>query len=163
MIRRTPRSTRTDTLFTYTTLFRSAPASDPDDLARFRVRRAAAGGVERSRRGRAERHRPRGRGRHALGDGLRDLLRADVLRGRLPPVQARAGRPGDAAGRHLVRGQGPHHRRRHHAAGNLKMTKSLTALIPSTTLIAGCNPAPNSARPTRPIPEPLPQHGGAPP
>src|SRR3546814_7159928 len=31
MIRRPPRSTRTDTLFPYTTLFRSSPPSIPDD------------------------------------------------------------------------------------------------------------------------------------
>src|SRR3546814_1012443 len=30
MIRRPPRSTHTDTLFPYTTLFRSLPAADPD-------------------------------------------------------------------------------------------------------------------------------------
>src|SRR3546814_6680529 len=36
MIRRPPRSTRTDTLFPYTTLFRSAFAGfDPDKVARF--------------------------------------------------------------------------------------------------------------------------------
>src|SRR3546814_18691353 len=32
MIRRPPRSTRTDTLFPYTTLFRSLPAADADRL-----------------------------------------------------------------------------------------------------------------------------------
>src|SRR3546814_6584141 len=32
MIRRPPRSTRTDTLFPYTTLFRSAAATSPDDV-----------------------------------------------------------------------------------------------------------------------------------
>src|SRR3546814_10836792 len=34
MIRRTPRSTRTDTLFPYTTLFRSARSARRDDLSR---------------------------------------------------------------------------------------------------------------------------------
>src|SRR3546814_12594765 len=33
MIRRPPRSTRTDTLFPYTTLFRSLDLKQPDDLA----------------------------------------------------------------------------------------------------------------------------------
>src|SRR3546814_12902381 len=37
MIRRPPRSTRTDTLFPYTTLFRSAPASWPGCEGRQRV------------------------------------------------------------------------------------------------------------------------------
>src|SRR3546814_10055600 len=50
MIRRTPRSTRTDTLFPYTTLFRSAPvhrrAAGPwrRNWCRWRRRRAARGG-----------------------------------------------------------------------------------------------------------------------
>src|SRR3546814_14492725 len=34
MIRRPPRSTRTDTLFPYTTLFRSIPIINPDNIAR---------------------------------------------------------------------------------------------------------------------------------
>src|SRR3546814_21025576 len=34
MIRRPPRSTRTDTLFPYTTLFRSQPDRGPEDLLR---------------------------------------------------------------------------------------------------------------------------------
>src|SRR3546814_2890362 len=50
MIRRPPRSTRTDTLFPYTTLFRSAEA----DLQPDRARR---GGPDRARRGGEERHR----------------------------------------------------------------------------------------------------------
>src|SRR3546814_2915093 len=37
MIRRPPRSTRTDTLFPYTTLFRSQVASDPHSPARWRI------------------------------------------------------------------------------------------------------------------------------
>src|SRR3546814_20950223 len=47
MIRRPPRSTRTDTLFPYTTLFRSRPAADPDRLCR--GRRSGAGGPDRAR------------------------------------------------------------------------------------------------------------------
>src|SRR3546814_19694285 len=50
MIRRPPRSTRTDTLFPYTTLFRSArrlvraadPKEDPDGLADLRLQRVLA-------------------------------------------------------------------------------------------------------------------------
>src|SRR3546814_19726396 len=38
MIRRTPRSTRTDTLFPYTTLFRSALARQPAEVANARQR-----------------------------------------------------------------------------------------------------------------------------
>src|SRR3546814_9543873 len=65
MIRRPPRSTRTDTLFPYTTLFRSPPP------ARAGARRDAA---------RAPRGRVRGRGRP---------------RGRLRPGRGRAARQGD--------------------------------------------------------------------
>src|SRR3546814_4088038 len=44
MIRRPPRSTRTDTLFPYTTLFRSAPGSefDPESLLRWAAAELAA-------------------------------------------------------------------------------------------------------------------------
>src|SRR3546814_9543061 len=48
MIRRPPRSTRTDTLFPYTTLFRSQPCRHPD-------RRAASGQIGRWPRRAAER------------------------------------------------------------------------------------------------------------
>src|SRR3546814_1504358 len=41
MIRRPPRSTRTDTLFPYTTLFRSVRRYDDDDLRRLKFIRAA--------------------------------------------------------------------------------------------------------------------------
>src|SRR3546814_6675010 len=37
MIRRPPRSTRTDTLFPYTPLFRSLPDFRPEDFARLRI------------------------------------------------------------------------------------------------------------------------------
>src|SRR3546814_3239348 len=53
MIRRTPRSTRTDTLFPYTTLFRSQPAAQPVDRRGERGRPAAA---DRRRRSRSEEH-----------------------------------------------------------------------------------------------------------
>src|SRR3546814_3654478 len=39
MIRRPPRSTRTDTLFPYTTLFRSCPIDDGDEMEKGGVRR----------------------------------------------------------------------------------------------------------------------------
>src|SRR3546814_5989118 len=42
MIRRPPRSTRTDTLFPYTTLFRSRPAGGSGGGGRLRPRRRAA-------------------------------------------------------------------------------------------------------------------------
>src|SRR3546814_2524209 len=42
MIRRPPRSTRTDTLFPYTTLFRSAEQIDRDDLREVRQRQCLA-------------------------------------------------------------------------------------------------------------------------
>src|SRR3546814_8235358 len=55
MIRRPPRSTRTDTLFPYTTLFRSRPsrAIIDDEVRRQRTQQAQAGAVDvRRRRGR---------------------------------------------------------------------------------------------------------------
>src|SRR3546814_4307948 len=58
MIRRPPRSTRTDTLFPYTTLFRSAPpaARRPDARARRRAGRdPAAAGPRRARDARCSR------------------------------------------------------------------------------------------------------------
>src|SRR3546814_20484249 len=53
MIRRPPRSTRTDTLFPYTTLFRSAERAHivPEDLAQLVVAHAADIGTGRAERG----------------------------------------------------------------------------------------------------------------
>src|SRR3546814_3809992 len=72
MIRRPPRSTRTDTLFPYTTLFRSAPS---DAMVR---------GLDRDRRG----HRAHPR------------LRAAALGRPDPGVLVRHLRPGQEAGQH---------------------------------------------------------------
>src|SRR3546814_16925334 len=60
MIRRPPRSTRTDTLFPYTTLFRSArrarsPAPDPPALPR-RARRRPSAHARREQEDRSEEH-----------------------------------------------------------------------------------------------------------
>ena len=57
-----------------------APASDPDDVARVRARRAAARDRERRRCGRAERDRRRGHRRRARGDVPRRAAGAGVLR-----------------------------------------------------------------------------------
>src|SRR3546814_1650465 len=46
MIRRPPRSTRTDTLFPYTTLFRSLSPMNPQDLAKRQAAEAALAYVE---------------------------------------------------------------------------------------------------------------------
>src|SRR3546814_3763771 len=54
MILRPPKSTRTDTLFPYTTLFRSDPALDQDRWLPRGLRLLPAGGALRHRRGRAE-------------------------------------------------------------------------------------------------------------
>src|SRR3546814_6248884 len=62
MIRRPPRSTRTDTLFPYTTLFRS-----PRDDGRGRI---SAGQGLRSNRSRPPRSRDRTVARHVLGHRL---------------------------------------------------------------------------------------------
>src|SRR3546814_4283142 len=55
MLRRPPRSTRTDTLFPYTTLFRSVPASAQERLGRlfFTPAQRASLDVARSQRARA--------------------------------------------------------------------------------------------------------------
>src|SRR3546814_9760925 len=76
MVLRPPRSTRTDTLFPYTTLFRSAscPARSARGERRRPARRAAAGGL---RRGRA-------RGGLAGMEGGRAAGRAELLRHRTP-------------------------------------------------------------------------------
>src|SRR3546814_4935763 len=76
MIRRPPRSTRTDTLFPYTTLFRSLPRRRVDDGA------DRGGGAAD---GQGCRHRPgvvRNLRRDRGGDG------ADHAAGRLQPVRA---------------------------------------------------------------------------
>src|SRR3546814_9149394 len=72
MIRRPPRSTRTDTLFPYTTLFRSAPIGVPVD-PRVRV------GVHVRPRGRARRL-PGGAGdrRRVRGNAREGLLRSEA-------------------------------------------------------------------------------------
>src|SRR3546814_4784373 len=72
MIRRPPRSTRTDTLFPYTTLFRSpAPAGDPGARAQERRHRSlydeATRGREQPRRGRCRHGRGAAPDRTLLG------------------------------------------------------------------------------------------------
>src|SRR3546814_3138405 len=66
MIRRPPRSTRTDTLFPYTTLFRSVPRAHGDVPRRRRhVARGAAGRARRRDRDRAVGRAHRAVGRQA--------------------------------------------------------------------------------------------------
>src|SRR3546814_7858461 len=64
MIRRPPSSTRTDTLFPYTTLFRSLPHRLPAAGRRRLADPRARTGIRRARRG-----RNRTRSRHDLGHG----------------------------------------------------------------------------------------------
>src|SRR3546814_15841967 len=71
MIRRPPRSTRTDTLFPYTTLFRSLP---PGRLELFAD--VAALGREGQRRQRAEHGYGGGKGVVAAGQDLNGLIEA---------------------------------------------------------------------------------------
>src|SRR3546814_5456849 len=66
MIRRPPRSTRTDTLFPYTTLFRSGGE-----------RLAAGAGGRRAALGPRRRHRRRGNARCRSGCSSRDLRRSE--------------------------------------------------------------------------------------
>src|SRR3546814_12821266 len=84
MIRRPPRSTRTDTLFPYTTPFRSHPHHLP--LRRWGLRFGAAGLVacDPCDARRARRRAPR------QGDAV---AARNVLRHRLPPAHGSAGRP----------------------------------------------------------------------
>src|SRR3546814_4558658 len=56
MIRRPPRSTRTDTLFPYTTLFRSLPGRHGDRRGRSRDPAGAHDHPRGARRGRSEEH-----------------------------------------------------------------------------------------------------------
>src|SRR3546814_10931492 len=78
MIRRTPRSTRTDTLFPYTTLFRSARRHEIGKLAAEAVADAAglavAGLVATEL----------GEGRLQVGDALVDVEQAEELEGAVP-------------------------------------------------------------------------------
>src|SRR3546814_1382184 len=67
MTRRPPRSTRTDTLFPYTTLFRSRRAEIPVRHPRRRPDAAAGGAVDRARTGRPL--QPRYRARRPRGAG----------------------------------------------------------------------------------------------
>src|SRR3546814_2668575 len=73
MIRRPPRSTRTDTLFPYTTLFRSSRlAPDPHRLRAVPARRAGIGqgqGSAGQGAGRADRREDRGSGAAQPGRG----------------------------------------------------------------------------------------------
>src|SRR3546814_11847045 len=72
-------------------------------------------------------------GRHALCHDLRNLLRADVLRDRRPPVQARTDRQQAARSRRRSASRWPRA-----AAGKLNMKKSILILLAGTTLLAGC-------------------------
>src|SRR3546814_649940 len=73
MIRRPPRSTRTDTLFPYTTLFRSAPVDDFDALL---AEVAASPDDHEKRFALAAGHVARG-DRDAAADALLEIIRRD--------------------------------------------------------------------------------------
>src|SRR3546814_11876819 len=93
MIRRPPRSTRTDTLFPYTTLFRSGPRRRAASacLAGVRERVPAESGLANAVHGRGQDRRTGGKVRSLLQVGLesRPVLLAEL---RLPSdgLQARA-------------------------------------------------------------------------
>src|SRR3546814_8209738 len=80
MIRRPPRSTRTDTLFPYTTLFRSLPGAAPPPLraGQRRAAHAVPGAVAPRERGHAaarpRRRRPRDRSEEHTSE-LQSLMR----------------------------------------------------------------------------------------
>src|SRR3546814_18154542 len=100
MIRRPPRSTRTDTLFPYTTLFRSAGAFRRPRLVRPRLfRRRLRGQRRRPRRAGAAARLRRREGLHGHVDRLAAARQGRVARqhpGQRPP-----------AGRRACRGRGP--------------------------------------------------------
>src|SRR3546814_7785149 len=77
MIRRPPRSTRTDTLFPYTTLFRSR-AVDLDFLIRRRVRRGVAQEAQVERLADRPRHGQVGRGARLHDVGVDRSFRRDA-------------------------------------------------------------------------------------
>src|SRR3546814_16516710 len=119
MIRRPPRSTRTDTLFPYTTLFRSLPGAAPPPLraGQRRAAHAVPGAVAPRERGHAaarpRRRRPRDRPAPGLRDGRRRVgaggavaagarLRTPLARPRSPTGPGHRG-PGPTGTRPTVR------------------------------------------------------------
>src|SRR3546814_20202055 len=102
MIRRPPRSTRTDTLFPYTTLFRSRHGSRQWFLGFLRARlRAALAGRARSLQ---LRHGDGNQRRHRLGRRRRGLPRSPVQRGAMARPHARLYGRAVAGGRHRAVG-----------------------------------------------------------
>src|SRR3546814_14950655 len=96
MIRRPPRSTRTDTLFLYTTLFRSyprrqaradqAPALRP--CPSVQARRQGAQGAQNPARPRDPRHRAQEQGQERVGGGLRQAVASRRPRRQTGPAPA---------------------------------------------------------------------------
>src|SRR3546814_5012140 len=78
MIRRPPRSTRTDTLFPYTTLFRSRPRAG--GRPRPALCQTAVMAVQDHRTARYRRQDARARTAHQIGAARRDRRRAAVAR-----------------------------------------------------------------------------------
>src|SRR3546814_1341342 len=101
MIRRTPISTRTDTLFPYTTRFRSGIADIAADPRRRRDDDARGGGTA-SERARRARHPPadRARGHRAA----QDQHHAQRRRSRDRPARCRTGRGAGMTQRFVVTG-----------------------------------------------------------
>src|SRR3546814_19996241 len=85
MIRRPPRSTRTDTLFPYTTLFRSCPGQGTGTLQVWRAAHPAdaAARIQRDRPDSAALLR---RGRATAFDRAQPARAGDLLRGRRRPA-----------------------------------------------------------------------------
>src|SRR3546814_9750647 len=108
MIRRPPRSTRTDTLFPYTTLFRSAEEHDLRERARlaWAYGRRAGGRAEGRRGGRGAWPRHEQGGRRVQQQGPGEQRHEGVRR------QPRAGRRPEEDRRENGRGLGKERRRR---------------------------------------------------
>src|SRR3546814_5774587 len=120
MIRRPPRSTRTDTLFPYTTLFRSA------------ARAAAAGDVVGDRRAQAAAgRRPGGQALPAAGRRLRRELQRLQFGRHLQPAQGAAADEPGAGARHAPAGGagGPLRRPVRQAARSEEHTSELQSLM----------------------------------
>src|SRR3546814_5519854 len=122
MIRRPPRSTRTDTLFPYTTLFRSKPDANPDDrMSHWRLVCLALGGI--------------GYEKHVAGHRIDDLARGAADQGFIDHAAAMGAHHSEMAPGVLgiVPQQRPGHALFHHVAdlaGAVRLDEHTSELQP---------------------------------
>src|SRR3546814_16551539 len=121
MIRRPPRSTRTDTLFPYTTLFRSPGAlRSGADARQHRTRRLSAARIP---------GRPRARARHRVGT-LHAFSESDRARDVLAAACARFGR--DLRDDRAAAGPDRAHRPEARRVGTESVSTSISRWLPHT-------------------------------